>query len=82
MRFLIGRSSEGAVSRERPCAGAVRGPESAAWPGEYEWHIDLNSLEELLAFLERNGGAMGLYSPEEDESHPVIELFDDDGEDE
>ena len=78
MRFLICRGSEGAVSSDRPCPGAVRGPESAAWPGEYEWYVDLNSLEELLAFLDRNGGALGLYSPEEDESHPVIELFDDD----
>jgi len=33
MRFLVGRTSEGAVSKSPPCKGAIRGPESSAWPG-------------------------------------------------
>ena len=65
MRFIVTRASQGSVSSDRPCRGAVQGPESAAWPGEYQWFIDLNTLEELTAFLERNGGALGLYTPEE-----------------
>ena len=80
MRFLISRASAGVVSKAPPCAGAVRGPESAAWPGEYQWFLDLNSLEELLALLERTGGGLGLFSPEEGEDHPVIEIFDEDEE--
>ncbi len=80
MKFQVTRASEGAVSKKPPCAGAVRGPESPAWPGEYTWFVELATLEELLAFLTATGGALGLYSPEEDEEHPVIEIFDDDEE--
>ena len=80
MRFLVSRASQGVVSKQSPCKGAVRGPESAAWPGEFQWFLDLDSLDDLLAFLESNGGALGVYSPEEDEQHPVIEIFDDDEE--
>ena len=82
MRFLVNRASQGSVSSERPCPGAVRGPESAAWPGEYQWFLDLDSLEEMLSFLERSGGALGLYSPEEGEDRPVIEILDEDAEEE
>jgi hypothetical protein len=76
MRFQVSRNSQGAVSKYPPCAGAVRGPEAPAWPGEYQWFIELNSLEELLAFLEANGGGLGLWSPEEGETLPEIEIFD------
>ncbi len=83
MRFRVSRSSQGPVSRHPPCRDAVRGPEAAAWPGEYVWIVDLQSLEELHAFLQANGGGLGLFLPEEGEEHPAIEIFDDDeGEDE
>jgi hypothetical protein len=78
MKFLVSRSSVGSVSAEPPCKGAVRGLEASAWPGEYQWHLELNSLDELAAFLGDNGGALGLFSPEEDEEHPMIEIFDED----
>lgn len=78
MTFLIGRASQGAVSNKPPCKGAVRGPESVAWPGEYQWFLKLNTLEDLVAFLDDNGGALGLFTPEEGEDHPVLEIFDDD----
>ncbi len=81
MKFLLTRTSEGAVSIRPPCKGAERGPESAAWPGEYQWFIELDTLEELVSLLEKNGGALGLFSAEEDEDHPVIEIFDDDEDD-
>jgi hypothetical protein len=77
MMFLVYRASAGTLSRTSPCPGAVRGPESAAWPGEYPWFLEVASLEELMAFLERSGGAIGLFSPEEDEEYPAIEIFDD-----
>jgi hypothetical protein len=76
MRFLVTRSSQGSVSRDPPCRGAVRGPEAGAWPGEYPWYLDLNRLEDLVAFLNENGGALGLFSPEEGEAYPVLEIFD------
>jgi hypothetical protein len=82
MKFQVFRSSEGAVSKNPPCPGAVRGPESKAWPGEFEWFIEVAGLEELLAFLQDNSGALGLFAAEEDEEHPVIEIFDEDGEEE
>jgi hypothetical protein len=78
MRFLISRASEGIVSKHSPCPGAIRGPESAAWPGEYQWFLDLNTLEDLVGLLERTGGGLGLFTPEDGESDPVIEIFDDD----
>jgi hypothetical protein len=82
MRFLVSRSSEGAVSKRPPCKGAVRGPEAPAWPGEYQWSLELNSLEELVAFLNANGGALGLFAPEEGEEYPMVEIFDEEeGED-
>lgn len=81
MRFQVSRASQGTVSAEAPCPEAIRGPESAAWPGEYTWYVEVGSLEELLGFLERNGGALGLFVPEEGEEHPGIELFDEDEED-
>jgi hypothetical protein len=77
MRFLVNRASQGAVSKHPPCPGAVRGPEATAWPGEYSWYIDLNSLEELVSFLDDNGGALGLFAPEDGETYPAIEIADD-----
>ena len=78
MKFHVSRSSQGAVSKGPPCAGAVRGPEASAWPGEHQWFVEFGSLEELVAFLEKNGGALGLFSPEDGEEHPVLEIFDED----
>jgi hypothetical protein len=78
MRFLVTRSSEGAVSKKPPCKGAVRGPEAKAWPGEYQWFIELGTLEELVAFLNANGGGLGVFAPEEGEEHPTLEIFDED----
>jgi hypothetical protein len=78
MKFRVCRASWGAVSKQPPCKGATRGPEARAWPGEYEWFIDLSSLEDLLKFLGANGGALGLYTPEEGEDLPEIEIFDED----
>jgi hypothetical protein len=82
MKFQVTRTSLGPVSSHAPCPGAVRGPEAAAWPGEYLWLIELNTLAELQTFLETNGGGLGLFTPEEGEEYPVIEIFDDDEEDE
>ena len=78
MKFQVSRSSQGAASKRPPCQGAVRGPEAAAWPGEFTWFVELATLEALVAFLEANGGGLGLFAPEEDEECPVIEIFDDD----
>src|SRR5262249_14097403 len=78
MKFLVSRASQGAVSQGPPCAGAVRGPESRAWPGEYQWLVELDTLEDLMAFLARNGGGLGLFAPEEGEEHPTLEIFDED----
>ena len=78
MKFLINRASEGAVSKRPPCKGAVRGPESPAWPGEYQWFIELDSLDALLALLHDTGGGLGLFTPEEGEEYPVLEIFDED----
>ncbi len=80
MRFQINRASQGAVSPEPPCRGALRGPEASAWPGDYSWFIELASLEALIAFLNENGGGLGLFVPEEGEACPVIEIFDDEEE--
>jgi hypothetical protein len=55
----------------------VRGPESAAWSGEYQWFIDLNGLDDLIAFLNANGGGVGLFAPEEGDEYPGIEIYDD-----
>ena len=82
MRFLVSRTSQGAVSEGPPCRGAVRGPEAAAWPGEYQWFIDLNGLDEVIAFLNENGGALGLFAPEEGDEFPAIDIFDDTEEEE
>ncbi len=78
MKFLVTRASEGAVSAKSPCKGAVRGPESKLWPGEYQWHLELATLDDLLAFLEQHGGGLGLFTPEEGEEYPTIEIYDED----
>ena len=78
MKFLINRASEGAVSERPPCQGAVRGPESPAWPGEYQWFIELDRLDDLIALLNATGGGLGLFTPEEGEEYPVLEIFDED----
>jgi len=78
MKFLVSRASEGAMSKRPPCKGAVRGPEANAWPGEYQWFVEVDTLEDLLVLLNETGGGLGLFSPEEDEEHPVIEIFDED----
>jgi hypothetical protein len=82
MKFMVSRTTQGAVSQDPPCRGAVRGPDSRAWPGEYQWFIELGTLEELMAFLRETGGGLGVFLPEEDEEHPVIEIFDEDQEEE
>jgi hypothetical protein len=76
MKFQVVRTSEGAVSKRPPCRGAVRGPESRAWPGEYEWFVELAGLEDLVKFLNDNGGGLGLWAPEAEEECPVIEIVD------
>ena len=76
MKFQVSRESEGAVSKRPPCRGAVRGPEPTAWPGESVWYVEVNDLEGLMALLEESGGALGLFTPEEGEEHPAIEIFD------
>ena len=78
MRFLVCRASQGAVSKQSPCQGAVRGPEAGAWPGEFQWFIELATLEELASFLNETGGALGQFAPEEGEEAPLIEIFDND----
>ncbi len=78
MKFLVCRESEGAVSKQPPCTGAVRGPESPAWPGEHQWFVELHTLEELVTFLNREGGGLGLFAPEEDEDCPVLQILDED----
>ena len=78
MRFIVSRASEGAMSNKLPCRRAVRGPEAKAWPGEYQWFIEVDTPEDLLTLLNETGGALGLFSPEEDEAYPVIEIFDED----
>ncbi len=78
MKFLVCRASQGVTSKDPPCPGAQRGPETEAWPDEFQWFIELDTLEALLALLDRTGGALGLFSPEEGEPHTVIEIFDDD----
>jgi hypothetical protein len=80
MKFLVSRASQGAVSKGPPCPGAVRGPESAAWPGEYQWFVEPAGLKDLVALLDRTGGGLGLFSPEGGEEHPAIEIFDEDEE--
>jgi hypothetical protein len=80
MKFQVYRASQGAVSKGPPCKGAVRGPESPAWPGEYPWLIELGTLEDLVSFLNESGGGLALFSPEEGEEHLAIEILDDDEE--
>ena len=80
MKFQISRASQGPLSKFPPLPGAIRGPESSAWPGEYLWFVEVDTLEELLTLLDENGGALGLFAPEEDEEHPTIEIFDEDSE--
>jgi len=82
MRFLVARASQGVVSRTPPCPGAIRGQEAKAWPGEYQWFIELDTLEDLMRFLEESGGGLGLWAPDEDDAYPTIEIFDEDEEDE
>jgi hypothetical protein len=82
MKFLVSRASEGAVSKHPPCKKAIRGPAAEAWPGEYQWYVELATLEDMMAFLAETGGGLGLFLPEEGEEYPAIEIFDDDEEDE
>jgi hypothetical protein len=82
MKYHVTRSSWGPVSVDSPCSGAMRDERATAWPGEFVWYVELQTLDDLQAFLEKNGGALGLFSPEEGEEHPVIEIFDDDEDDE
>src|SRR5262249_61951643 len=79
MRFLINRASEGAVSKQPPCKGAVRGPESPAWPGEYQWLIEVDSLEALITLLDETGGGGGPFSPPGGEENPPPPILSADG---
>jgi hypothetical protein len=56
----------------------VRGPEAKAWPGEYEWLIEVGTLAELLALLNKTGGALALFAPETNEEPPTVEILDED----
>jgi hypothetical protein len=81
MKFLVNRVSQGPVSKSPPCCGAVRGPESPVWPGEYQWYVEMATLEDLVRFLDQNGGGLGLFTPEEGEEYPVIEVLDEEEDD-
>jgi len=79
MRFQVIRSSEGSVSATPPVPGAVRGPEAPAFPGEYVWFLDVADLDALVRLLDEHGGFV-LWSADEGEGHPVIEIPDDEDE--
>jgi hypothetical protein len=80
MKFLVNRSSTGSVSKDPPCPAAQRAEESPAFPGEYSWYLELETLDDLLAFLEENHG-LGLFVAEGEEEYPTIEIFDEDEDD-
>lgn len=82
MRFLVSRSSQGAMSKDPPCVQAIRGPEAPAWPGEFQWYVELKSAEEIMKFVDEHGGAIGMYTAEEGEVYPEIEIIDDTDDDE
>jgi hypothetical protein len=75
MRFQVCRASEGSVSQDAPVPGAVRGPVAPVFPGEYVWFLEVTTLEELVAFLDEHGGLV-LWSAEEGEGFPVLEIID------
>jgi len=75
MRFQVMHSAEGSVSKEPPVPGAVRGPEAPAFPGEFLWYLELESLDDLIRLLDQHGGLM-LWSADEGEGHPVVEIPD------
>jgi hypothetical protein len=77
MKFLVNRSSQGAMSKDPPCVQAIRGPEAPAWPGEFQWYVELGSLEELMRLMDDNGGALAVFAAEEGEEYPALEIFDD-----
>jgi hypothetical protein len=62
-----------------PCPGAVRGPEAEAFPGEYTWFIDLETLDDLVGLLDNYGGLV-LWSADQGEGLPVIEIDDEEDE--
>jgi hypothetical protein len=51
------------------------------WPGEYQWYVEMATLEDLVRFLDQNGGGLGLFTPEEGEEYPVIEVLDEEEDD-
>jgi hypothetical protein len=82
MRFVVSRSSQGPMSKDPPCIEAIRGPEAPAWPGEFLWYVELDSLDAVMKFVEEHGGAIGVFTAEEGEDYPEIEIFDDTDEEE
>jgi Uma2 family endonuclease len=47
---------------------------------EYSWYLELDTLDDLLAFLEENHG-LGLFVAEGEEEYSTIEIFDEDEDD-
>ena len=76
MKFAVTRTTFSGYEKEPPCEEAQEFPLGA--PGdddefvEHMWWIEIDSLEELLAFCHKYGGAIILHS----HNSWVVEIYD------
>jgi len=81
MRFQITRTSAGYYRKEKPCDGAFvykRERDTLDDEDRLSWAIEVNSLEELLQIIEKNGEPIIISGAcNYQDGLPQIEIYDD-----
>lgn len=79
MRFIITRTSRYIYSEENPCDGATKEKIFTDWKEPVEvtaWFKEINTLEELLAFIKKNGQIV-IGKSYQNKKYLEIEIYDD-----
>lgn len=77
MRFLITRTSDfWGIEKNKPCEEAVKRQVIYNNEKRTRWCVEINNLDELLAFNKKYGDLI-LSRTESEPSYPEIEIYDD-----
>lgn len=78
MKFRVERTSNLFGRTPRPCAGAkLLNPNTPEWESSV-WEIELNTLEELVEFVKKNGALVVSHDEREQSDYrgTTIEIYD------
>lgn len=78
MKFRVNRTSDFFGRTPQPCAGAtLLNPDAPEWE-ESVWEVELNTLEDLVDFIKKNGEVVISHDEREqsDYKSTTLEIYD------